>query len=185
MNTAGTRPSCRPLFGRTALACNPPVLFKDSINAFYYADDILLSTCAGLHRRQLNTRGITSFFAQWVNSYNGSCPSIVAGSCAWSRRHRPHCGVPLYHPARRGHSMELRCPAPAATPPDLRDPLLRGGGHREWLRAARAHGQEPLPHSPEIGIGWAPQLPLPAGRGDLDDPPSRACAAHSATPFNR
>ena len=94
-----------------------------------------------------------SVFAQWVNSYKRLVPGYEAPVyCAWSRRNRSALvRVPLYHPGKeQATRMELRCPDPACNPYLTFAVLLAGRarGHREGLRAARADGEEPLPHQP-------------------------------------
>ena len=80
-----------------------------------------------------------------------------------------------------GHANGAALPRPGLQPlPDLRDPARRGArGHREGLRAARADGEEPVPHQP--GGAEAARHRAAAGdarRGDRADRPVRARPAH-------
>ena len=81
-----------------------------------------------------------------------------------------------------GHAHGAALPGPGVQPlPDLRDPAGgRARGHREGLRAARADGEEPLPHvSPDdrrrLGIE---QLPETLGEADRAHRRVRAGAPH-------
>ena len=145
----------KPLFGENGSGMHThQSLFRESSNAFYDANDqyYLSDTGKAFIAGQLkHAREICSVFAQWVNSYKRLVPGYEAPVyCAWSRRNRSALvRVPLYHPGQgAGHAHGAALPRPGLQPvPDLRGPA-RGGarGHREGLRAARADGEEPVPH---------------------------------------
>jgi glutamine synthetase len=153
----------KPLFGENGSGMHThQSLFKDGRNAFYDANDqyFLSETGKAFIAGQLkHAREICSVFAQWVNSYKRLVP--------------PRQGA--------GHASRDPLPRPGLQPlPHVRG-IARGGprGHREGLRAARADGEEPVPHQP--GGAEAARDRAAAGdarRGDRADRGVGARAAH-------
>ena len=177
----------KPLFGENGSGMHThQSLFKGSSNAFYDPDDQYFLSDIGkafIAGQLKHAREITSVFAQWVNSYKRLVPGYEAPVyCAWSRRNRSALvRVPLPPRQGAGHAHGAPLPGPGVQPlPDLRDPAGGGaGGHREGLRAARADGEEPLPHQPRGPAASGHRAAArDAGRGHRAHGRVRAGAAH-------
>ena len=143
----------KPLFGENGSGMHThQSLFAEGKNAFFDADDEWHLSGVGkafIAGQLRHAREISAVFAQWVNSYKRLVPGYEAPVyVAWSRRNRSALiRIPLYKPGNeQATRAEIRCPDPACNPYLTFAALLHAGprGHRAGLRAAGAHGAEPL-----------------------------------------
>ncbi len=179
----------KPLFGENGSGMHTHMsLFKDGRNQFFDGDDKYNLSPAGKHfiaGLLRHARELSAVFAQWVNSYKRLVPGFEAPVyVAWSQRNRSALiRIPLYKPgSEQATRAEIRCPGSGVQPvSDLRDaPPRRSRGDREGLRAAGAHGDQPLP--PDAGAAARARHRLAAGDARRGDRRVLAVGADAAGP---
>ena len=186
----------KPLYGENGSGMHThQSLFKEGRNAFYdendqfYLSEVAKSFIAGQLK---HAREISALFAQWVNSYKRLVPGLRGTGLRGLVAPQPLGPDPraALSPGQ-GAGDALRDPQPGPRVQPL--PVLRrsatGGprGDREGLRAARADGEEPLPHlsGRAAQSSGSSSCPRRSARRSRSRPSPSSCSRRSASTRSR